>query len=54
MEQYPESKTAFLSQAFGALDFAMETVNNWDEETELIALWNDKWKIRLEMKVYEI
>lgn len=52
MEQYPEGKTAFLSQAFGALDFAMETVSNWDEEAELVDLWNDEWKARLEEKVY--
>ena len=52
MEQYPEGKTTFLSQAFGALDFAMETVSNWDEEAELVDLWNDEWKARLEAKVY--
>lgn len=54
MEQYPEGKTAFLHQAFGALDFAMETINNWDEEAELIDLWNNEWKARLEAKVYEM
>ena len=52
MEQYPEGKNAFLSQAFGALDFAMEIVNSWDEEAELVDLWNDEWKARLEEKVY--
>ena len=52
MEQYPEGKVAFFSQAFGALDFAMEMLNDWDEEAELIDLWNDEWKLRLEEKVY--
>ena len=42
----------FFSQAFGALEFAMETLNDWDEEAELIALWNNEWKARLEEKVY--
>ena len=54
MEQYPEGKTAFFHQAFGALDFAMETIINWDEEAELIDLWNNEWKARLEAKVYEM
>lgn len=54
MELCPEGKTAFLNQAFGALDFAMETINNWDEEAELIDLWNNEWKARLEAKVYEM
>ena len=54
MEQYPEGKTAFFHQAFGALDFAMEIINNWDEEAELIDLWNNEWKARLEAKAYEM
>lgn len=54
MEQYPEGKTAFLSQAFGALDFAMAILDDVDAEAELIDLWNDEWKARLEEKVYEI
>lgn len=54
MEQYPEGKTAFLSQAFGALDFSMEMLNDWDKEAELIDLWNNEWKLRLEEKVYEV
>ena len=54
MEQYPQGKTAFLSQAFGALEMAMAMTDNWDEEAELIDLWNDEWKARLEGKVYEV
>ena len=52
MEQYPEGKAAFFSQAFGALDFAMGVVNDWEEEDELVDLWNDEWKARLEEKMY--
>lgn len=52
MEQYPEGKTAFFSQAFGALEFAIEMLNDWDAEAELIDLWNDEWKARLGAKVY--
>ena len=44
----------FFSQAFGALDFAMEAMNDWDNEAEMIDLWNDEWKPRLEAIVYEM
>lgn len=49
-----EAKQVFFSQAFGGLEFAMEMLNNWDEEAELIELWNNEWKARLEDKVYEV
>lgn len=49
-----EVKQVFFSQAFGGLEFAMEMLDNWDEEAELIELWNDEWKARLEDKVYEV
>ena len=54
MKEFPEGKVAFFSQAFGALDFAMEAVSSWDEEAELVDLWNNEWKARLEGKVYEV
>ena len=54
MKEYPEGKANFLSQAFGALEFAMEVINNWDDEFELISLWNHEWKPRLEAIVYEM
>lgn len=54
MNEYPEGKMNFLSQAFGALEFAMETLDNWDGEDELIDLWNDEWKPRLEAIAYEV
>ncbi len=49
-----EEKQINLSQAFGALEFAMEMLDNWDTEAELIDLWNNEWKARLEAKVYEM
>ena len=49
-----EEKQTNLSQAFGALEFAMEMLDNWDTEAELIDLWNNEWKARLEAKVYEM
>ena len=48
------SRETFFSQAFGALEMAMDMTDNWDEEAELIDLWNDEWKARLEEKVYEV
>lgn len=44
----------FFAQAFGALEMAMAMTDNRDAEAELIALWNDEWKARLEEKVYEV
>ena len=49
-----EEKQILFSQAFGALEFAMEMLGNWDAEAELIDLWNNEWKARLEAKVYEV
>lgn len=42
----------FLSQAFGALEFACGQVNDWGKETELIDLWNNEWRVKLESKAY--
>jgi hypothetical protein len=47
-------RMVFFAQAFGALEMAMAEVDNWEQEDELIALWNDEWKERLESKIYEI
>ena len=52
IELCPESGAAYLGQAFGALEFAMEMLNNWDAEAELVDLWSNEWKLRLEGKVY--
>lgn len=49
-----ESKKIFFSQAFGALEMAMDITDNWDAESELVDLWNNEWKERLEEKVYEV
>ena len=46
------TRETFLSQAFGALEMALAILDNWEQEDELIALWNDEWKARLEEKVY--
>ena len=47
-------RKTFFSQAFGALEMALVMLDNWEQEDELIALWNDEWKARLEDKVYEV
>lgn len=52
IEKYPEGRATFFGQAFGALEFAMEMLNDWDKEAELVDLWNNEWKLRLEEKVY--
>lgn len=49
-----EYRKIHFSQAFGALDFAASILNDWDKEAELIDLWNDEWRMRLEDKVYEM
>ena len=48
------SRETFFAQAFGALEMAMAILDDVDAEAELIDLWNDEWKARLEDKVYEI
>lgn len=47
-------RLTFFAQAFGALEMAMAMVDNREQEDELIALWNDGWKVRLEEKIYEM
>lgn len=49
-----EYRKTHFSQAFGALDFAASILDDWDKEAELIDLWNDEWRKRLEDKVYEM
>ena len=48
-----ENRKVLFSQAFGALEMALAVLDSWEQEDELIALWNDEWKARLEAKVYE-
>ena len=43
----------FFAQAFGALEMAIAVINNKEQEDELIALWADEWKARLEEKIYD-
>ena len=57
-ERYIEDATeladrkTFFSQAFGALEMALAMIDDLEREDELIALWNDEWRERLEKKVY--
>lgn len=46
------SKKIYFSQAFGGLEMAMDILDNVEAENELIDLWNNEWKPRLEEKVY--
>lgn len=46
------SKKIFFAQAFGGLEMAMDILDNVEAENELIDLWNNEWKPRLEEKVY--
>lgn len=51
-EKNLEYRKIHFSQAFGALDFAASIINDWDKEAELIDLWNNEWRTKLEDKVY--
>jgi hypothetical protein len=57
-ERYIEDATeladrkTFFSQAFGALEMALVMIDDWEREDELIDLWNNEWRERLEKKVY--
>lgn len=44
----------FFAQAFGALEMATAILNDADAEAELVDLWNNEWRERLEAKVYEV
>lgn len=52
IDTYPVGGRNFFAQAFGALEFACETINNRDEENELIDLWNEEWKPKFEAKIW--
>ena len=52
MDIFPKRKDVYFAHAFGALDFAMDAVNNLNEETEMMELWESEWKARLEGKIY--
>ena len=52
-ETHLENRKVLFSQAFGALEMALVVLDNWEQEEELIALWNNEWRTRLEEKVYE-
>lgn len=47
-----DGRRVYFDHAFGALELACEIVNNWDEESELIDLWNEEWRGKFEAKVY--
>ena len=52
--EHPEGAKNFFAHAFGALEFAMAELNDWELEDELVRLWNDEWRKRLEDKVYGV
>ena len=51
---FKEDKMVLFSQAYGGLEFALEMLDNWDEEYELIELWNNEWEERLEELIYDV
>ena len=48
----PDAKELYFHQAFGALDFAMRLVDDWDAESELVDFWNEEWKSKLEAPIW--
>lgn len=52
MEHYmgltPENAKTFFHQAFGGLNLALQLVDNFDEEFDLITWWEEEWKPRFE------
>ena len=52
MDINPTERRVYFDHAFGALEFACVVANDWDEESELIDLWNEEWKSKFEAKVY--
>lgn len=52
MEHYmrltPENAKTFFNQAFGGINFALQLINDIDEEYNLIIWWEEEWKPRFE------
>ena len=49
-----EYKKIFVDQCFGAVEFACQLLNDWEAEAEIIDLWNNEWRDRLEAKAYNL
>ena len=47
-----ETRKVFFAQAFGALEMMMIVANDWDVEDEIVKLWENEWRDRLEVLVY--
>jgi hypothetical protein len=58
MEHYmtmtPEDAKIFFHQAFGGFSFALQLVDDFDEEFNLIIWWEEEWKPRLEKIMMEV
>lgn len=44
----------FFHQAFGAAQFAMAMMNNWDEEELVVYKWEKEWKPAFEKIMMEV
>lgn len=58
MEHYmtitPENAETFFHQAFGGINFALQLINNIDEEYNLIIWWEEEWEPRFEKIMMEV
>lgn len=49
-----QSRHIFLNHAFGALEFVIQNTPDEDVQTDLVRLWEEEWRPRLEAKVYGV
>lgn len=44
----------YFHQAFGAAEFAMATLNDWEQEAVIVCRWEQEWKPAFEKIMMEV
>lgn len=52
-KDYTQARTYF-QQAFGAVEFAMAMVNNWEDEAVIVTKWSNEWRPAFEKIMMEV
>ena len=47
-----DTRKVFFAQAFGALEMMMIIADDWGKADEMVKLWENEWRDRLEVLVY--
>lgn len=49
-----EQRRVFYDHCFGAMEFVEQNIPDEDTQIDLIRLWEEEWRPRLEAKVYGV